>query len=288
MVAANGLRSRRLLVVGHTTSQPRSTPQCHQSRMVQSRVSRLRLHSENVPAPTTPIKSAKATSSLTPDRRHFIGRDPFLPRPRQSSSLMARFCPLEEPLNQSRSIHLDVRRFQQRQTSAGTVWNIRGLPPRISRVSAANDLRSSINIGTFTGYQQLPRELTSKEDLANYQDRVAFALDINQVGKILEFSHTPSLRPPPIAIKLIEPCDLGRTYWTGSEWINNAPRPLPAPKSRLLPSAPFKVLDAPFLRDDFYCSTLAYSPGENAFLRAEETTDHLCYNPPLIHYHASK
>lgn len=86
--------------------------------------------SENVPAPTTPIKSAKATSSLTPDRfvpfrtnqptceryrtnkplallsnaerisrRHFIGRDPFLPRPRQSSSLMARFCPLEEPLS---------------------------------------------------------------------------------------------------------------------------------------------------------------------------------------------
>jgi meiosis-specific APC/C activator protein AMA1 len=32
----------------------------------------------------------------------------------------------------------------------------------------------------------------------------------------------------------------------------------PTPR-RALPSAPFKVLDAPNLRDDFYCSVLAYS-----------------------------
>jgi meiosis-specific APC/C activator protein AMA1 len=33
-----------------------------------------------------------------------------------------------------------------------------------------------------------------------------------------------------------------------------------SPKMRLLPVSPFKVLDAPGLRDDFYCSVLAYSP----------------------------
>lgn len=111
---------------------------------------------------------------------------------------------------------------------------------------------------------------------------------------MLEFSPTASLRSPPIALKLMQPCDLGRTYWTGCEWLNHSPsgfkrhivktffyfsnispEPLPAPKPRTLPSAPFRyvtkeavninltlsrILDAPFLRDDFYCSTLAYSP----------------------------
>lgn len=90
-----------------------------------------------------------------------------------------------------------------------------------------------MNIGTSIGYQQIPGELTSKEDLANYQDRVAFALDIDQVSKILEFSPTTSLRSPPIAVKLIEPCDVGRTYWSGSEWINNAPSQFLFPSTTL-------------------------------------------------------
>ncbi|KAL7944539.1 WD40 repeat-like protein [Trichoderma barbatum] len=33
-----------------------------------------------------------------------------------------------------------------------------------------------------------------------------------------------------------------------------------SPPKRSLPAAPFRVLDAPDLRDDFYCSVLAYSP----------------------------
>jgi WD40 repeat protein len=35
--------------------------------------------------------------------------------------------------------------------------------------------------------------------------------------------------------------------------------PTPLPKKEVVPSKPFRILDAPFLRDDFYCSTLAYS-----------------------------
>lgn len=101
------------------------------------------------------------------------------------------------------------------------MWNIGGLPPRTTRISAANDLRRSINFEASTEDQQLCVESGSREDLANYQDRVAFALNIDQVAKILEFS--PPLRPAPIAIKIIEPCDIGKTYWTGCEWINNAP-----------------------------------------------------------------
>jgi WD40 repeat protein len=35
--------------------------------------------------------------------------------------------------------------------------------------------------------------------------------------------------------------------------------PTPRAKKEVVPSKPFRILDAPFLRDDFYCSTLAYS-----------------------------
>jgi len=34
-------------------------------------------------------------------------------------------------------------------------------------------------------------------------------------------------------------------------------------KASILPSAPFKVLDAPGLRDDFYCSIMAYDANSN-------------------------
>ncbi|KAL2112566.1 hypothetical protein VUR80DRAFT_7179 [Thermomyces stellatus] len=53
----------------------------------------------------------------------------------------------------------------------------------------------------------------------------------------------------------------GMTIWNGVEWENS--RSLKEPPAsapmRILPSAPFRVLDARNLRDDFYCSVLAYS-----------------------------
>ncbi|KAM3516743.1 hypothetical protein NHJ13051_009628 [Beauveria bassiana] len=208
-------------------------------------------NSENVPTDQIPTKYARAISSLTPDRfvpfrtvqstheryrttkplallsdterisrQDFSSHDPFSPQPRQSSSLIARFCPLEEPQYQSRSSHHDFRHTQQRQNSTEAVWNIRDSSPHIM-ISTANEQQRSANLDTSNGNQQLSKESSSKEDLFNYQDRVAFALNINQVGKILEFSPPTSLRSPPIAIKVMEPCDLSRTYWTGCEWTNN-------------------------------------------------------------------
>ncbi|KAG7110354.1 hypothetical protein HYQ45_017601 [Verticillium longisporum] len=52
-----------------------------------------------------------------------------------------------------------------------------------------------------------------------------------------------------------------KTTWNGTEWIepHHSGRARAARIERRLPSAPFRVLDAPDLRDDYYCSTLAYS-----------------------------
>ncbi|EJP60747.1 Chitinase II [Beauveria bassiana ARSEF 2860] len=247
-------------------------------------------NSDNVPTDQIPTKYARAISSLTPDRfvpfrtvqstheryrttkplallsdterisrQDFGSHDPFSPQPRQSSSLIARFCPLEEPQYQSRSSHHDFRHTQQRQNSTEAVWSIRD-PSSHIMISTANEQQRSANLDTSNGNQQLSKESSSKEDLFNYQDRVAFALNINQVGKILEFSPPTSLRSPPIAIKVMEPCDLSRT-----------------------------VLDAPYLRDDFYCSTLAYSPvcqtlavglGNTLYAWSEDAGVHMMHDRP--------
>ncbi|KAF1738635.1 putative WD repeat-containing protein [Beauveria bassiana] len=252
-------------------------------------------NSDNVPTDQIPTKYARAISSLTPDRfvpfrtvqstheryrttkplallsdterisrQDFGSHDPFSPQPRQSSSLIARFCPLEEPQYQSRSSHHDFRHTQQRQNSTEAVWSIRD-PSSHIMISTANEQQRSANLDTSNGNQQLSKESSSKEDLFNYQDRVA-------------------------------------------------------------------VLDAPYLRDDFYCSTLAYSPvcqtlavglgntlyawsedagvhmmhdrpsqgvylssvafssvyGRKCILAGGELMGHWCYSRPPMHCHASK
>lgn len=55
-----------------------------------------------------------------------------------------------------------------------------------------------------------------------------------------------------------------KTYWYGTQLIReDYPMKRPSkqvPELRTLPVAPFKVLDAPNLRDDYYCSILAFDP----------------------------
>lgn len=52
-----------------------------------------------------------------------------------------------------------------------------------------------------------------------------------------------------------------KTSWNGTRWHRDGAKPLNKKEvvERTLPIAPYKVLDAPNLRDDFYCSVLAYS-----------------------------
>lgn len=82
------------------------------------------------------------------------------------------------------------------------------------------------------------------------------------MSRVLEFRE-PFASP----VKLVPPIGLGntekeiKTTWNGTEWVLGGPehRAFLTQEIRTLPISPFKVLDAPNLRDDFYCSILAYS-----------------------------
>ncbi|KAK3902087.1 WD40 repeat-like protein [Staphylotrichum tortipilum] len=82
----------------------------------------------------------------------------------------------------------------------------------------------------------------SEEELDKHSARLAAALGLDRAQRVLQPGYV-------------------RTHWNGIEWVNEGPVPKPQKPlgNRTLPTAPFKVLDAPNLRDDFYCSILAYS-----------------------------
>ncbi|RDA84835.1 hypothetical protein CP532_4809 [Ophiocordyceps camponoti-leonardi (nom. inval.)] len=102
----------------------------------------------------------------------------------------------------------------------------------------------------------------ANDELKLYRGSVAVALELGCVCRILEFASTLSSVIRPAA---------SCTFWNnGIDW----PAPeryrastiayfvtatSPSPPRRVLPAAPFRVLDAPCLRDDYYCSILAYS-----------------------------
>ncbi|EQL01960.1 WD domain-containing protein [Ophiocordyceps sinensis CO18] len=99
----------------------------------------------------------------------------------------------------------------------------------------------------------------AQEDLESYQGRVAYALDIDRIRKILDFS--PRLPAPRMQSKFGHcVAHLTRTTWGTNEWPEVTHCQFSQVSSnRALPRSPFRVLDAPSLRDDYYCSVLAYS-----------------------------
>ncbi|OAA46248.1 WD40 repeat-like-containing domain protein [Metarhizium rileyi] len=130
------------------------------------------------------------------------------------------------------------------RTSRGTGTN--GRTGYIQRALPLLGHASTIKFNHWP-YSEIPlkhpfRDGRQKSEHERIQDSLGFALEMTFFRKILEFNLTPSdsfsLAPP-----------------AGLIMVNGSQSSM-----RSLPVAPFKVLDAPNLRDDFYCSVLAYSP----------------------------
>lgn len=106
---------------------------------------------------------------------------------------------------------------------------------------------SGANARMFT-ISALATKASVRDEIEEYRSRVAFALEIDRICKILHFnSHLAGLGT---AIKHVA----GAVAWAAFD--QETPQ---STRQRPLPKAPFRVLDAPSLRDDYYCSVLAYS-----------------------------
>ncbi|ROT40324.1 WD40 repeat-like protein [Sodiomyces alkalinus F11] len=77
------------------------------------------------------------------------------------------------------------------------------------------------------------------ENADKYERRLATALEIDPAARTLSFAHQQQTKTD-----LLDTLTQAKTRWNGTEWVNPGPD---------------NLLDAPFIRDDYYSSILAYS-----------------------------
>ncbi|GLA18221.1 hypothetical protein AnigIFM62618_005376 [Aspergillus niger] len=270
---------------------------------------------ENNITPSTPFRVGKSTRELSPEERLLRQRlpkeDPFLPT-RSGRSISAPRIPSDRICSTHYGPHLVIdpavpssefahgSRDFSRQVSNGAVWNVGGTSAALGRRSMATPNGSG---GQFASGTTAPMfaakflpHVASTEEREKHKSRVALALDIDPARRLLKTCKLWHLLE-----SLPSPSSPGFEKYSPFVWKDNAWRRaekyqwtvVPKEGERVVPNRPFRILDAPLLRDDFYCSTLAYSStsgilavglGHRVYLWSE----HLgVQHPPLSDQHPS-
>lgn len=156
-------------------------------------------------------------------------------------------------------LNTNAGRRQDRQFSLGSIWSVGGLaPPAETAVNNGRGhlMRSGTNARLFrTSFPTIKPKL--EEELERHEARLATALGLDRAARVLDVNIIPHQTE-----SNEKGSNKSHTKWTGTEWVKEGSYQKQQKKkqeNRSLPAAPFKVLDAPNLRDDFYCSILSYS-----------------------------
>ncbi|KAJ5297448.1 hypothetical protein N7508_007697 [Penicillium antarcticum] len=206
-------------------------------------------------------------------RRCPPGNDPFLPpntrrlpivsRPQQPTRLQQ--VPRQRPnlVNGIAFSGSNIPDATLRQVSAGAVWNVggasavRGGPlstaPGDTSIATGHGPAAPNYVARF-----LPKKPTPDEE-ERHESRLALALDIDPITRLL--GTTQPCFEVPLSPASLHYERLSPFVWKDSAWkkVERQHWPTVRDKKEVVPPKPFRILDAPFLRDDFYCSTLAYS-----------------------------
>ncbi|EKJ78492.1 hypothetical protein FPSE_01301 [Fusarium pseudograminearum CS3096] len=153
---------------------------------------------------------------------------------------------------------LPQNRGGERQVSMGAMWSVGGVAPSTIAVDDGQGhlVRRGTNARLFpTPFQE--SLISTSVEKEKHEGRIATALKIDQVRKILEFAENQQIPRGPRCHT--RQTGFTQTSWNGYQWANKEEWSGMLARQRLLPAAPFRVLDAPNLKDDFYCSPLAYS-----------------------------
>ncbi|KAG9185892.1 hypothetical protein G6011_07223 [Alternaria panax] len=130
-----------------------------------------------------------------------------------------------------------------RQISAGAVWNIGG-PSAVSDTVVAVSTGRGRMLGSGTNAPLYKSAFLNRADpdaeLEAYERRLALALDIDQANRILHHSSYPASPSSPHS----DPASQTKHVWRDGAWVKDGVN---------------SILDAPNLRDDYYCTLLAYS-----------------------------
>ncbi|KAL4887075.1 WD40-repeat-containing domain protein [Aspergillus karnatakaensis] len=240
----------------------------------------VRDHDDN---PSTPYRVGKNPQDLSPDEKLFRHRspreDPFTPNKTRRSKSATRtgrvFTPhygphlVNDATVSGRAVSTGAR-DGDRRVSNGAIWAVGGTSAALGRRSTVTldgnrGLLASGTTAPMYNAKFLPQTRSSAEDRVTYESRIALALDIDPAARILNNSIavlSPDRLPSPSSPEFEQ---LSPLVWKDNAWRRVEHSQWKATNNRkdkdtIVPSLPFRTLDAPLLRDDFYCSTLAYSP----------------------------
>ncbi|RWA07104.1 hypothetical protein EKO27_g7996 [Xylaria grammica] len=213
------------------------------------------------------FRANKQPHELTPEERLMRtengGADPFCFTPKRSVPTSDRRISRSDCADHFQGTVLGLYPLD-RQVSHGAVWSVGGIAPNGVAVDGGRGrlVSSGTNARLYTtSFSNLKPK--SEEDQEKHEGRLALALKIDRAQRVLDFDGFSTF--PRHKRRTTRPSlPSAKTTWTGTEWANDAhstPRALKI--ERILPNAPFKVLDAPGLRDDFYCSIMDYSKSCN-------------------------
>jgi meiosis-specific APC/C activator protein AMA1 len=170
-----------------------------------------------------------------------------------------------------------------RSFSHPTVWSVGGSPVTEGVASTSNGRGGRVTSGSNAPHyaaEFLQRHSQTDETLTHGR-RLALAMNISQSGRVAEQTSPPS---SPISPNSSTPSSQTSVSWKDCKWerpLDASPTKAKPTPPRKIPTIPYRVLDAPALRDDYYCSLLAYSPtlqclavglGPHVYLWSEDRT----------------
>lgn len=129
--------------------------------------------------------------------------------------------------------------------------------------STSNGRGGRVTSGTSAPHYTADFLRKSGDEGTVHEQRLAIAMDIEQGARMLNLSapSSPSTPDSPCTPQSSD-SKRKRTFWNNNAWeqdIMTTPTKAKPRKPKPVPIIPFRVLDAPALRDDYYCSLLSCS-----------------------------
>ncbi|KAK0984094.1 hypothetical protein LTS01_010843, partial [Friedmanniomyces endolithicus] len=217
---------------------------------------------------STPTKEA-LLSNKPVEKRGSPGRhtrwqddnlDPFAPPKRRTSRMAEQFATLRapapppRPIGRASTLVTSATDDERRAISDGAVWTVGGAQVTEGVASTPNGRGGRVTSGTSAPHYAADflRSASASEEAKAHGRRLALAMDINRDARMLDHSSPVSSHSPSTSGS---PRDGAWDAEVSTPPIKRKPK-----KAKDIPIIPFRVLDAPALRDDYYCSLLAYSP----------------------------
>ncbi|KAH9826977.1 WD40 repeat protein [Teratosphaeria destructans] len=173
-------------------------------------------------------------------------------------------APTSRPVGRTSTLVADARRSDHRTVSEGAIWTVGSTLVTEGVPSTPNGRGGRVTSGTSAPHYTADflRKVSTHDEEECHGRRLALAMGMDRNARLLDHSSPISNLSAPSSASSNQNAS-GSRIWRDGIWERASPvSPTKSPikKVKDVPVIPFRVLDAPALRDDYYCSLLAYSP----------------------------